>query len=159
MERSNYRIQLYLPFHVHSIFKIIRSIFKLAHLRYFSLSLTIPRETHSQSDIHIHFQLGSSLYNSDEVIISRATDVLINDGNLIADGFAFVSHIIESKKEFFAGYQQYYDQIYIEFVIQRQSKYLLRLINWPAMIVMCLTLTVFLLPSLAFERILYGNDE
>ena len=73
------------------------------------------------------------------------------------NGFYFVSHAVDKKRIFFAGFDRNYDEISIELTIHRHSKYYLRLINWPASILALLTLTIFFLPPSAFERLLYGN--
>jgi hypothetical protein len=73
------------------------------------------------------------------------------------NGYYFVSQTIEQKTVFFAGFDSSYDQITIQFNIQRRATYFTRLINWPGLILIFLTLTIFFLPPSAFERIIYGK--
>jgi len=75
------------------------------------------------------------------------------------NGYYFVSHKIEQKPVFFAGFDGNYDQISIEFNIHRRSTYFIRLISWPGSILILLTLTIFFLPPSAFERIIYGTNS
>lgn len=103
-------------------------------------------------------KIGSLLYDINEVSISQAVDFVIDEPNLMPNGFSFISHNIERKTIFFAGFDRSYDQILIEFNIQRRSSYFLRLISWPGFILILLTLPIFFLPPTASERILYGKD-
>jgi hypothetical protein len=75
------------------------------------------------------------------------------------NGYSFVSHTINQKTVFFAGFDRNYDQISIEFNIRRRATYFIRLISWPASILLLLTLTLFFLPPSACERIIYGKNE
>lgn len=102
-------------------------------------------------------KIGSSLYDITEVSITQAIDFVIDEPLLMPNGYSFVSHTISQKSVFFAGFDGNYDQILIEFNIQRRSTYFIRLISWPGSILMLLTLTIFFLPPTAFERIIYGK--
>jgi hypothetical protein len=75
------------------------------------------------------------------------------------NGYYFVSHTIDQKIAFFAGFDRSYDQISIEFNIHRRSTYFIRLLSWPGFILILLTLTIFFLPPPAFERIIYGTKK
>lgn len=75
------------------------------------------------------------------------------------NGFSFISHTIDQKSIYFAGFTSNYDQVLIEFTIQRRSSYFLRLISWPGSILVLLTLVIFFLPPTASERILYGRFD
>jgi hypothetical protein len=104
------------------------------------------------------FKIGSSLYDINEVAISQAIDFVIDEPDLMPNGYSFVSHTIDQKMVFFAGFDRNYDQILIEFNIHRRSTYFIRLISWPGSILILLTLTIFFLPPSAFERIIYGQS-
>lgn len=105
----------------------------------------------------ILLQMGSSLYDINEVSIERAFDFVIDEPGLMPNGYYFVSNTIQQQTVFFAGFDRSYDQISINFDIHRRSTYFLRLVNWPGSILMLLTLTLFFLPPSAPERILYGT--
>jgi hypothetical protein len=75
------------------------------------------------------------------------------------NGYYFVSHIVEQKLAYFAGFNRDYDQVSLEFTIHRRSTYFIRLINWPSTILILLTLTIFFLPPSASERIVYGKKQ
>ncbi len=96
------------------------------------------------------------MYDIDEVAITKAIDFVIDEPDLMPNGYSFVSHTIDQKTIYFAGFDQNYDQILIEFSIHRRPTYFLRLISWPGLILILLTLTIFFLPPSAFERIIYG---
>ncbi|CAF3365085.1 unnamed protein product [Rotaria sp. Silwood1] len=102
-------------------------------------------------------KLGSTLYDINEVSISQAIDFVIDEPSLMPNGYYFVSHTIEQKDIFFAGFERSYDQISIHINIHRRSEYFIRLINLPGAILMLLTLTIFFLPPSASERIIYGS--
>ncbi|CAF0875904.1 unnamed protein product [Adineta steineri] len=102
------------------------------------------------------FKMGSALYDINEVAITQAIDFVIDEPGLMPNGYYFGSHTVEQKPTFFAGFARTYDQIIMNFMIHRRSTYFLRLINWPSSILILLTLTIFLLPPSASERIIYG---
>ena len=102
------------------------------------------------------FKIGSTLYNTDEVGITKAIDFVIVEPNLTPNGYYFVSHTIDQKSIFFAGFDRNYDQITIDLIIHRRSTYFIRLISWPGAILILLTLTTFFLPPNTFERIIYS---
>ncbi|CAF0809790.1 unnamed protein product [Rotaria sordida] len=102
------------------------------------------------------FKFGSVLYDIDEVSISQAIDFIIDEPDLMPNGFYFVSHTVNQKVTFFAGFDRSYDQISIQLNIHRRPTYFVRLINWPGVILIFLTLTIFFLPPSASERICYG---
>jgi hypothetical protein len=102
-------------------------------------------------------KIGSSLYDINEVSITQAIDFVIDEPNLMPNGYYFVSHTIDQKIVFFAGFDRSYDQISIEFNIHRRSTYFIRLLSWPGSILILLTLTIFFLPPSASERIIYGK--
>ncbi|CAF0806472.1 unnamed protein product [Adineta steineri] len=103
------------------------------------------------------FKMGSALYDINEVAITQAIDFVIDEPGLMPNGYSFGSHTVEQKPTFFAGFARTYDQIIMNFMIHRRSTYFLRLINWPSSILILLTLTIFLLPPSASERIIYGK--
>jgi hypothetical protein len=111
----------------------------------------------NKGKVSILFKIGSSLYDINEVAITQAIDFVIDEPDLMPNGYSFVSHTIDQKTIFFAGFDQNYDQILIEFNIHRRSTYFIRLISWPGSILILLTLTIFFLPPSAFERIIYGK--
>lgn len=82
---------------------------------------------------------------------------MIDDPDLMPNGYYFLSHAIEKQRIFFAGYDSTYEQISMEINIHRRATYFIRLLSWPGAILMLLTLTIFLLPPSSFERIIYGK--
>ncbi|CAF4142849.1 unnamed protein product, partial [Rotaria magnacalcarata] len=102
------------------------------------------------------FKMGSVLYGVNEVVIIQAIDFVIDEPNLMPNGYYFVSHTVDQKPVFFAGFERSYDQISIHITIHRRSEYFIYLINWPGTCLMMLTLTLFCLPPSAFERLCYG---
>ena len=105
------------------------------------------------------FKIGSALYDIDEVAITQAIDFVIDEPDLMPNGYSFVSHTIDQKTVFFAGFDRNYDQISMEFSIHRRSTYFIRLISWPGSILILLTVTIFFLPPCAFERVIYGKNS
>ena len=104
-------------------------------------------------------KIGSSLYDATEVAITRAFDYVIIEPNLMPNSYSFVTHSIQRNTTFFPGFDRSYDQISIEFTIQRRSTFFIHLISWPGLVLIFLTLTTFFLPPTAFERIIYGRKK
>lgn len=102
--------------------------------------------------------MGSIHYGVHEVSISQAIDIVIDEPSLMPSGYYFVSHDIDQRPAFFPGFEKSYDQVSIDIIIHRRPTYLMRLIYWPGMILMILTLGIFFIPPSASERILYGNE-
>ena len=124
--------------------------FKVTHIsQTSSVAIWIPHSV----------QIGSSLYDINEVSISQAIDFVIDEPSLMPSGYSFVSNTIQQQVVYFPGFDRSYDQIAIDLNIRRRSTYFVRLINFPGLILAFLTLTIFLLPPAASERIAYGTTD